>query len=367
VKATRRLLAAVAALAALPLAAAAQPEVDLGGYLHETTLLDPVGETRLRQWVVPVQVRLPALGGAFDVSTAMVRVSAEGRQTGTLSGPTDTQFTGTWAVGHWALLSIRAQVPTGGREFGAESTDLVGTLSRHDLGLPVRSYGTGPEAAAGFTLCRQLDPFGLTLGFGHVRRWPYSPLAGVDGYRSGDEVSVALGVDYAWRRWVLRLGAAGWLQAADRLGGEAVFQNGKRALVQVRVHYEGRSFRLEAEASEILRLKNRVLSDGTLLYETRDSNGNDLRVHLGAGWSPHRFVTLHGSARLKQLTANAYQPGDPLYQGRARVWGGGAGLSFALADRGRLLFHYSRLEGSAADRTELFTSSESRISLRLKL
>ena len=128
-----------------------------------------------------------------------------------------------------------------------------------------------------------------------------------------------------------------------------VFRDGKQILFQMGLLYTGRSVRLKAEAYEIIRFKNKDLTNGALLYETRDSNGNDLRVRVEASWTPVSFVTLYGLGNYKHTTHNAYAPGSPLYQGDAHLLEGGGGIALSFSPKHHLSIRLTRLTGRAED------------------
>jgi hypothetical protein len=164
---------------------------------------------------------------------------------------------------------------------------------------------------------------------GYQFKGAYEPIAGVTDYKPGDEISGSLGFDYSHGSFVYRLSAAGSYYLTDRQNKVVVFQNGKQILLQGAVLYTGRRWRVKAEITEIARLKNRNNETGAFLFETRDSNGNDLRANLEGSWTLARFLTLYGTRYGKTLTANANPAGSALYQGDAHLvsWGGGIALS----------------------------------------
>jgi len=347
-----------------PVRCATQMEADLGGFMHQITLRRDTTVTRIRQWVSPLQIRLPLAGGALDIQTALMYVAQSGASSEEVWGPLNTRFAGTWKLGRRALISLHASLPTGKRTLDAQSAELLRTLARNDLNFPVRTFGDGLDIGTDLSLVRQSGHLSLSLGAGYTRKGAYDPVAGATNYKPGDEATITVGLDYTWRRLVYRVSAAGAHRLTDRVDGLAVFQNGKQILVQTGVYYEGLSLRLQAEIVDIVRMKNRLLDHSLFLYEFRDSNGNDLRVHLKANWSPIRILALFAEANLKHITANTYPVDSPLYQGRARIWGAGGGMAITLG-KARLSFHITRQDGSAVDRTVLFSTHNYRGTLSL--
>ncbi len=112
------------------------------------------------------------------------------------------------------------------------------------------------------------------------------------------------------------------------------------------MRYRVRSFGAALHVVEIARLKDRRLtSAGRLLYEDRDSNGNDLRASAEVSWNPHRVASLFATAHLKDVTANDRDPSDPLFRAGSRIYGYGGGFSLSVGPRERLRVHVQRYEG----------------------
>lgn len=184
---------------------------------------------------------------------------------------------------------------------------------------------------------------------GYQRKGPYEPIVGVADYKPGDEVSGSFGFDYTYGPFVYRFSAAGTYFFTDRQNKSVVFQNGKQILVQGAILYTGNRFRVKAEITEIARLKNQEITNGTFSYETRDSNGNDLRANLETSWTPVRYFTIYGLGYAKHLTANAHPLGTPLYQGDAYLIEGGGGIAFTVGPY-HLNLRASKLTGKAEDK-----------------
>lgn len=348
----------------IPARSTTQMEADFGGFVHQITLRRDTEVTRIRQWVSPLQIRLPLAGGALDIQTALMYVAQSGASPEEIWGPLNTRFAGTWELGRRALFSLHASLPTGKQALDAPSAELLRTLARNDLNFPVRTFGDGLDVGAGLSLARQSGRLGLSLGAAYTRKGAYHPIEGAANYKPGDEATLTVGLDYTWKRLVYRLSAVGAHHLTDQVDGLAVFQNGKQILLQAGVYHEGRKLQLQAEIVEIVRMKNRLLDNSHFLYEFRDSNGNDLRVHLKADWSPIRVLALFAEANLKHITANAYPTDSPLYQGRARIWGGGGGMAITLG-KIRVALRATQQEGSAVDRTVQFSTRNYRGALTL--
>ncbi|MCZ6632086.1 MAG: hypothetical protein O7G87_01680 [bacterium] len=342
------------ALSGTPARAADPFRTDLGGFVHQIEFRpDSVRVTRIRQWVSPVQIHIPLAGGQLDLHSGAMYLE----QTDTLKseawGALNTRLRGTWSLSRRALLTLHAAFPTGKRSLDAEDANLVRTLARNDLNFPVKTFGEGLDIGGALSLANQVGHTGWSLGVGYLRKGAYDPVDGVTGYKPGDAFSVSAGIDRTYKHWVYRLSALGTFYFTDRQNSQVVFRQGKQILFQMGLLYEGQRLQLNFQVTELLRLKNQELipPEGLFLFETRDSNGNDLRGSLEISWTPYLPLTLFGSGHFKYLTANAHPSTSPLYQGDAHLWQTGGGIKIHLGPRYRLLLKTTRMKGKILDDT----------------
>ena len=327
---------------------------DLGGFVHQIEFRpDSVRVIKVRQWVSPVQIHIPFAGGQLDLHSGAMYLE----QTDTLKseawGPLNTRLRGTWSLGRRALLTLHAAFPTGKRSLDAEDANLVRTLARNDLNFPVKTFGEGLDIGGALSLAKQVGHRGWSLGIGYLRKGAYGPVNGVTRYKPGDVFTVSAGIDRTYKHWVYRFSTLGTVYFTDRQNNKVVFRQGKQILFQMGLLYEGQRLQLNFQVTEILRLKNQELipPEGLFLFETRDSNGNDLRGALEINWTPYPPLTLFGSRHFKYLTANAYPSTSPLYQGDAHLWQSGGGIKLHLGPKYRLLLKATRMEGKILDDT----------------
>jgi len=326
-------------------------ETDLDGFIHEITEKPGTDEIRTRQWVYPLQVRTPIPGGTFEVHSALMQ--AEQRRTVSpdsvavidVWGPLDTRFTGAWRLGTGGLISLHATLPTGKDSLNADEEALVRTIARNDLNFPVNTFGAGFDFGGGLSFATQRGHIGYSAGIAYVRRGEYDPVTGVANYKPGDEATLTLGIDYTWRKWVLRLSTVGSYYLKDRLGGRDIFRNGKQLMIQSGAYYEGRKLRLEGEFYSIIRFKNEQIFNDAFLYEIHDSNGEEYRLGMEVSWIPTRFLSLFGRAHVKHVTENKLPRFNTLYRGRARMFGVGGGMSISLNRAAHLVFRANRWSG----------------------
>ncbi|MDP6041002.1 MAG: hypothetical protein QGG64_20805, partial [Candidatus Latescibacteria bacterium] len=278
----------------------------------------------------------------------------------------NTRIDGRWSIGKNAVISLHASLPTGKRSLNVPDANTVGILARNDLGFPVRTFGQGLDLGGTLSVARHRGHWSMSAGIRVIRKGAYTPLAGATTYKPGDEVSGLIGIDYTYKRWIFQLNAAGSFYKMDRQGGTIAFRNGKQFLFQTGIFYMGRVFRLQAQLFEITRLKNLNISNGHPLYETRDSNGNDLRARFEASLTPVRPFTLFIIGNAKYLTSNAHTPGTALYRGDAHLLEGGGGFSLSLGTT-QLSVRATQLTGKTEDNTVKLSAFNIRAALRFAL
>ena len=297
---------------------------------------------------------------------ALTCILEERTATGTrdASGPLDTQISGEWNVGR-SLFTGYVNIPTGKDSLDTVEADLARGISRNDLNFPIKTFGQGLDIGGALTLAHQVDHWTFSVGGGYVVRGTYAPLATASDYDPGDELTFTTGIGYATGGWTLGLDTAGKLIYVDRLQGAPIFRNGKQFVARGSLSYEGRKLRLDATVTEIARLKNREMIDGALLYEDRDSNGNDLRARGKISLTPLPGITVFGEGEFKDVSENAYDPTSPLFQASARLWAYGGGVSVRLGATEALTIRVIRGEGWLNDRAEDVETLNAHISVRL--
>ena len=337
---------------------------DAGAFVHQLKLIRGTEATRYRQIVSPVKFSFPVALGSIDVQSAYMYLEAEDSAQMEVSGPLDTQVTGEWSLAN-ALFTVYVNLPTGIDSLEAAEASLTRDMSRNDLDFPIKTFGQGLDWGGTLTLARQMGHWAVSAGGGYVIRGPYTPLTTVSDYDPGDEVTVTAGASYVTGKWTFALDASGRMIRVDRLGGTPVFRNGKQFIGKASATYESRALRLDAIVTNIARLKNREMTDGLLLYEDRDSNGNDLRAHGKISLHPMPGVIVFGQADYKSITENAYDTTHSLFQGEARIWSYGGGVSLRLGATEALTLRLIRGEGWTKDRSEHVETLNLRVSVRL--
>jgi len=259
---------------------------------------------------------MPLLKGQFNFQNAFMAIHQMGITDKVVWGVMDTRVQGRWNISHNAILSLHASLPTGKHSLNATDATLIDMVIRNDLNFPIRTFGQGLDFGGTLSLARQRGHWSTGVGVRVIHKGSYTPLEGASTYKPGDEITGLIGVDYSYRQWIFQVNTAASFYKVDRQGGAIIFRNGKQILLHTGIFYVGRILRMQAELIEIARLKNLNISNlGHLLYETRDSNGNDLRAHCELSLTPIPQFTIFATGYVKHLTATAHPQTTPLYQG----------------------------------------------------
>jgi hypothetical protein len=322
----------------------------ISSFVHQITLTRDSTQTRLTQWVAPIRLQIPIAKGNIQIRSAAMIFHQDATANDQIWGATNTDIQGQWAVGKVAHLSLHASIPTGKHALSTSDATLAQNLFRNDLNFPVKTFGQGLDYGGTFSLVRHRGFWTWSAGFAYQRKGAYEPLTGVTNYKPGDVISGSIGFDYTHGSFVYRLSAAGTYYLTDRQNNLVVFQNGKQILLQGAIIYTAGKFKVISEITEIARLKNQALTNGAFLYETRDSNGNDLRGNLEISFMPTQYLTLYGTGYAKHLTANAHPANTPLYQGDAYLIEGGGGVVFSFGPY-HINLRATKMTGKAEDKT----------------
>lgn len=318
---------------------------DLGSTFHQITLTD-TSKVRIRQVVSPVNVESPVGGGTISLTSGFMYVEQTAKDVSINAwGPLDTQVSANWSVRGIHATGF-AILPTGKRGLDASEASIVRVINRNNLNFPVKTFGQGLDYGGAFTWGFQRDHIGFSVGAAYTARGEYEPFETAGRYRPGDEATGAVGLSYFNIGWSVSLDVASTFLFTDRLDGLVIFQNGKQLVSRFAAGYETRLFQITTSVTDIVRYRDRTLSQaGHLLYEVRDNNGNDLRAsgRIVVTAVPSVAVWSHG--HLKAVSKNPYPVGDPLHQGSARLYGFGGGATIKVGSAERVDVSVTRYGG----------------------
>ena len=237
----RHLLALLIAAGAAT--AGAQSPLDVGirgGAQYASYTVDGDIGVTVSELALPVFVVVP-FGSRFslDIGTAyaMSRVEFESGGKEEISGLTDTQLRGNFAIGEdWIILTAGLNIPTGQSTVPQDKVRAASYIANELLAFPIASMGTGMGTTAGFAIAR---PFGeWNVGFGGSMRYTfeYEPyrIEGVQKieYQPGNEYRGRLGLDHSFLGGRAAAGVTYSNFAQDKVGGGSVYGSGDRWVIQ---------------------------------------------------------------------------------------------------------------------------------------
>lgn len=338
---------------------------DLGSTFHQVTLTD-TSEVRIRQVVSPINIESPVGGATISLTSGFMYVEQTAGDVSTDAwGPLDTQVSANWIVRgiHATGFTI---LPTGKRELDASEGSIVRVINGNNLNFPVKTFGQGLDYGGAVTWGYQHGHTGFSVGASYTARGEYEPFEKAGRYRPGDEATAAVGLSYFNRGWTVSLDVAGTFLFTDRLNGLVIFQNGKQLVSRLAAGYETRLFQITTSVTDIVRYRDRALSQaGHLLYEVRDNNGNDLRASGRIVVTAVPSVTIWGHGHLKAVSENPHPVGDPLHQGSARVYGFGGGATVKVGSAERVDVSVTRYDGWLDEGARDLKGWNARVSLQI--
>lgn len=223
--------------------AGAQTPLDVGlrgGAQYASYSVDGGIDVTVSELALPVFLVVP-FGTRFslDIGTAyaMSRVAFESGGKEEISGLTDTQLRGNFAIGQdWIILTAGVNIPTGQSTVTQDKVRAASYIANELLAFPISSMGSGLGTTGGFAIAR---PFGdWNVGFGGSVRYTfeYEPydIAGVDKieYQPGTEFRTRLGLDHSFLGGRAAAGVTYSNFAQDKVGGGSVYGTGDRWVVQ---------------------------------------------------------------------------------------------------------------------------------------
>lgn len=293
------------------------------------------------QLFTPVLLRIRlAEGWNMGLWSAASRSTSNGGSSPEISGLNDSKFqlTHTMADGQF-LLSAGASVPTGQTKLDATKRELIPWLSADFFNFPVKIPGEGLEVFGEAGLA--LPTSGWVVGLAGAAHYftKYTPYDDDREYQPGMRLIGTAGIGRDWaERGHVGFDLLAIYSTDDKVDGSAVFGDGMQIEARLVAMTKSASGGLEAMARFIQRGKDRILlpSNPDPITEASNTNGNDLRVHLGA----HHLLAgrLSGwvSFDTKMLMANGYASNNPRFQDAARILGFGGGIDIGLGGRSTL-------------------------------
>lgn len=192
--------------------------------------------------VVPLAVRYevtPSL--ALDLYAAWAQGKAQQNDVAyTLSGLVDTQVKATYRATPWALLSVKANLPTGHATHDGQEAVVASVLSSDLLGFRESTWGMGTGITSSVATAVRAGGFGIGMAAAYSVNGQFQPSSEESlKYQPGNETLVRVGIDRNIGTSTLTAGGTFMTYTSDRADGTNLFQAGKR--VRVDAAYEFRS------------------------------------------------------------------------------------------------------------------------------
>ncbi len=183
----------------------------------------------------------------------------------------------------------------------------------------VERFGEGLDFNPTVIAYRNFGAFGVGLGFAYLKTGEFDPTRDVanDDLDPGDQLTGALLVDlYATDTIRLLAGAAYTYFTPDERRGADVLREGDELDVRVVAEWRPEPWWLAVTLRDIVRFKaERADATGRLRTEPRNSNGNDFRAGVTAGYILNDAWSARIAADLRRVEANDYAADDPFHDG----------------------------------------------------
>jgi hypothetical protein len=195
-------------------------------------------EKSVTQLAIPVALIMP-FGERFtlDISTSWAdsRVSANGVESSSISGLTDTQIRGNLGFfDNSAIVTLGVNAPTGMYKVPDNQQEAAGQIGSDFLLYPVSSMGSGSAVTGGLALARTVGEW--NLGFGGSFRYsaPFDAFEVQNAalrFEPGSESRVRVGLDRSVGDGRLSFGAT-YSAFTDNKADSTTFATGARTIVQ---------------------------------------------------------------------------------------------------------------------------------------
>jgi hypothetical protein len=193
------------------------------------------GRVGVSQIGIPIFVAVP-VGEKFavDIGTSFATSSfTRGGVSRSLSGLTDVQLRGVWAISDALVLTVGINAPTGQASVDRQNLELAGMIGTDILAMPVAAYGIGPAFTGGLVYGVEASSWNLSGGLSVRQATGFRPFADTTTrFVPGSEYRVAFNADREVGGGRLALGLSGSAFGGQTYGTAAT-STGSRGIVQV--------------------------------------------------------------------------------------------------------------------------------------
>lgn len=181
-------------------------------------------------------------GLAVDVVTSpTVAVHGGGSAASTtpLFSVSNTKVRASYLFKNLVLVTMGAQIPTGGNKLSPEQMNTAGKISTRQMSFKVKRTGSGfnfdATAATSYEIA---EDFVLGAAIGYLAKGAYTPLEGGTKFNPGNELTLTVGADYGTVIGNLKaklIGELGWTHyGKDRQHETTVYQAGSSFALNLR-------------------------------------------------------------------------------------------------------------------------------------
>lgn len=192
------------------------------------------GRVTVSQVGIPIFVAVP-LGEKFavDVGTSFATSSFSRRGVSrSLSGLTDVQLRGVWAITDALVLTVGVNAPTGQATVARENLELAGMIGTDVLTMPVPAYGIGPAFTGGLVYGADAAGWSLSGGMSVRQATGFRPFTDTTTrFVPGSEYRLAFNADRGYGSGRLALGLSGSAFGGQTYGTAAT-STGSRLVAQ---------------------------------------------------------------------------------------------------------------------------------------
>lgn len=311
------------------------------------------GETRdLTQWYFPVFGFIP-LANQWEIHVSSATAGTRSDSSGTdasITGLNDTRI----AVLHSMmenrlLLGLGINLPTGKTTLAPNQSGLAQLITSDFLNLPSKMYGEGFGYYAEAAFSEQFDRIILGVGAGFLLNASYSPVEGIESYSPGNRLTVAGTAVYTHEFGSAYSSLRHTMFGTSTQDGADVYKIGSITEFVLGTNMDYELFEINVGVRQLIRQADSRLVAGALREYEKSNYGNDLRFYSSFGYNLPGIGKPLLLIDYKIVSANGYEPGDDEYEGKANLFGVGAGFEKSASDRVSVSAAIKSHTGSADD------------------
>lgn len=326
------------------------------------------GETRdLTQWYFPVFGFVP-LPNQWEIHVSSASAGTQSDSSGvdaSITGLNDTRIAALHSMmENRLLLGLGVNLPTGKTTLAPDQSGLSQLITADFLNLPSKMYGEGFGLYAEAAFSEQLDQIILGVGAGFLLNASYSPVEGIESYDPGNRFTAAGTAVYTHELGLVHFSLRHTMFGTSAQDDVDVYKIGAITEFVLGTNVDYEQFEIDAGVRQLLRQADSRLVSGELKQYEKNNYGNDLRFYSSLGYNLLGIGKPLLLIDYKRVNANGFEPGDDEYEGKASLFGVGAGFEKSASDRVSVSAALRSYSGSADDSVLDLTGFELSASVR---